>query len=224
MSKQVVQFILFLVVFSMLGFFGYFYYIKPQREYIKINTQDCISKAMAPINSEVIKDAPDQYTTRTGFTVMQKKQTNELNSCLENYNTILFSSPESDLLLLNINSSVDSQSDEIEAYIKRVEDKQAAIKAANDARIAEQVRSQNAQQAAIQQQNYQKQMCANMKAEQDKLTACMQAAMADPGMNSAAYLLAISQETNKRKACDLKYDPNKFGVTITDCIYAGIWK
>ena len=45
--------------------FLYIYYIKPQREFIKINTNECIKKVMAPINDEVNKKLQffDKFTS-----------------------------------------------------------------------------------------------------------------------------------------------------------------
>lgn len=118
MSKQIVQFILFLVVFSMLGLFGYFYYVKPQREYIKINTQDCIKRAMASINNEVNKGEYGSHYSDEWFSVPLKKQQVALTTCTDSYNSILFSTPEKNLLELNLNSMIDTQALKIDIYKK----------------------------------------------------------------------------------------------------------
>jgi hypothetical protein len=152
MSKQIVRFALFLIVLLMVGGFGYFYYVKPQREYIKINTQDCIKKAMAPINSEVNKNEYSAHYADGWFTTPLKEQEVELNKCVNYYKNIFFSTPEINLLALNINSMVnDTQAAKINSY-KQV--------------YASMVSQNKEQQAKIDK-------CNQLKAKNDKYNACM---------------------------------------------------
>jgi len=127
MTKNTNIVILFVVIFLVIGVFTFFYYVKPQREYLAKNTEVCVNNAMKPINSEVAKTDPNPYKTRDGFWVMQQTQDNELNKCIKNYYSILFSQPELDILIMNIKNLNDKQAEQIKAYIKKVEDKQVAI-------------------------------------------------------------------------------------------------
>lgn len=192
--------LIYLIIFLALGFLAYFYYIKPQREFIKTNAQACINKAMTPINSEVAKYEPSTYKTEQGFIIMLKTQEDELNKCTGKYNTILFSKPETGLLLLSLESSINSQKTKIDNYTSRINQRIAANK----------------------QQQDKKQACANMKAEQEKQTACMQERFPKPGMDRAAMELGYSQMDEKAKICEEKYNVNRFGVNISDCIMLDI--
>jgi len=118
MTKKIISFSFFLIIIAALGTFAYFYYVKPQREYIKINTQDCINRAMAPINSEVSKNEYASHYSDGWFTAPLKKQQIELKNCTNLYNSILFSTPEKNLLELNLNLLVDTQTSKIDIYKK----------------------------------------------------------------------------------------------------------
>lgn len=201
MTKKIIQFLFFIIIIAALATFTYFYYIKPQREFIKINTQSCINNTMSPINSEVAKYEPNPYTTERGFSIMLETQRNGLKKCTDNYNTILFSKPEKDLFLLNLNSAVASQKAKIDTYISKVNQRVAADK-----------KQQEKQQA-----------CANMKAEQEKQSACMQERFPKPGMDREAEALAYSQMDEKAKICEEKYDYKRFGVDEYDCVMIDIF-
>lgn len=212
MVKKILIVLLFVLIFVMLAVFAYFYYIKPQREYIAINKEDCINKAMAPINSEIVKNSSNPYISGQGFSSMQKVQTSAINNCLEEYDTILFSGPEKNLFVLSVNSKIEKQSSGISIYLQKIFDKQAAAAA------------ESARQQAVQQQKQARQnACANMKAEQEKQTACMQEAWPKPGLSIEAEKLAYSQLDAKQEACKQKYNPDKFGVTMYDCVMGDIF-
>ena len=121
---------------------SYFYYIKPQREYIKINTQECIRKAMDPINTEVGKGPYSPHYDDGWFFAPLKTQESELEKCTDLYNTIVFSQPEKNILELSTNSLLDAQASKINIYKKEYADikskkqkDQAEINRCNDLRI-----------------------------------------------------------------------------------------
>lgn len=118
MIKKIILVFLLFVIFLMIGIFAYFYYIKPQREYVKVSEQNCVNKAMAPINNEVGKNEYGTHYSDGWFTAPLKKQEIDLAKCIEAYNNILFSAPEKNLLELNLNSLVDAQAAKIDIYKK----------------------------------------------------------------------------------------------------------
>lgn len=150
MSKQVIQLMLFLLGLLMIGVFGYFYYIKPQREFIKMNTQECIKKAMDSIDKEVNKSEYSAHYDDSWFVAPLKKQEDNLRNCINAYNSILFSGPEKNLLQLNTNLLVEAQESKIENY-KRVYQN---IKSENQKKQAEITR------------------CNQLKEKMDKYNAC----------------------------------------------------
>lgn len=138
--KRLNVFLLLVIIIAILGVFAFFYYIKPQREYIDKLAQNCISKAMAQINDEVVKQSPSPYVTKNGFLSFLQTQTNKTQDCMDNYKTILFSDAERRLYRLDLNSKLDEQQKKIDAYTARVE---ASI-AAGQAQQAEQLAKQQA--------------------------------------------------------------------------------
>lgn len=126
--KKAILLVVLCLVFLLIGLFIFFYYIKPQREYIKINTQSCINKAMSPINSETAKYYPNPYRTSEGFKEMLKVQDVEMKKCMSNYDTILFSPSEKNLVELSLNSNLEKQASDINSYTKRVEGRMAEQK------------------------------------------------------------------------------------------------
>lgn len=116
MSKNIGKILIGLLIFIIIGVFAFIYYIRPQREYIKKNTQDCIEKAMSPIDSEVSKGSYSSHHNDGWFVTPLKEQETKLNNCVNYYNNILFSTPEKNLLILNINSKLNIQASKINVY------------------------------------------------------------------------------------------------------------
>lgn len=118
MLNKVVKSLILIFALLAICFFTYFYYIKPQREFIKANTQECIKQAMMKIDNEVNKSEYATHNSDEWFVAPLKNQQIELEKCTNNYNTIIFSSPEKKLLELNINSLINIQKSKIDSYKK----------------------------------------------------------------------------------------------------------
>lgn len=203
--KKIVIALLFLFVLLILGAFAYFYYIKPQREFIKINTQKCIASAMAPIDSEVAKYNPNPYKTEYGFEEMLKVQSPELDKCIDNYNSILFSEPERSLFLLNLSSTLDAQRAKISEYAARI-----------NKIISENNRQLDKDKA-----------CTDMKAEQKGYQDCVSAERKKDNTyySSSEYMLFFTDFLGNTKGdvnkdiCLSKYNYQRFGVSWMSCSF-----
>lgn len=212
MSKQIFRIALFLVIAGIIGYFGYLYYVKPQREFIKVSTQECINKAMVAINDEVVKNAPDNYLTRAVFVSKQKIQTTKLDNCIENYDTILYSSPERDLMRLNLNSLLDGQNNKIDEYISKVEKKKAASDAAAASRLVAQKQKQDQENA-----------CRSVKPERDKYQACLQEQFKKDNDYTKMSDFMMSPEKNQESnICLQKFNYLRFGADDFSCMMMGI--
>jgi hypothetical protein len=203
--KKIIFVFITLIALLMFGLFAYFYYIKPQREFIEINAQKCITEAMTQINSEVIKHSPNPYVTRQGFDNMLGVQRTKLNKCTDSYNSIFLSRPEKKLFLLNLNSELDSQERKINEYIKRIDDK-----------ISENEQQQNKKKA-----------CADMEAEQKKYQDCVviERGKGNTYYSSAEYIsfftdfLGNSKGDVNKDICLSEYNYQRFGVSMIDCSF-----
>lgn len=212
MTKTIINFLSFLLIFVSICLLSFFYYIKPQREFIKANTQNCISKAMEPINQEVVKNLPTPYVTQEGFIKMQKAQVSKINECISQYNTILYSRPEKNMLFLNVNSLIDIQNTKINDYIKKINDK---ITADNNEKT-KQLASQKQRQDQIN-------ACRNVKPERDKYQNCLKEEMDKNPSDSNIFTYMISPNINQENnGCLKKYNYFRFGVSELDCIFMGI--
>ncbi len=128
--KKITNIFILLILLSLIGFIMFFYYIKPQREYIQTSSQECINKAMHPIDNEISKYFSESYRTPSGIEKMLKDQAIKIIECTKSYNTILFSSAERNLIYFNLDLKLEEQAKGIKEYNKRVDDKmkQALIK------------------------------------------------------------------------------------------------
>lgn len=187
-----------LVIFLALGLLTFFYYIKPQREYIKASTQSCLNKAMSPINSEVAKYSSNTYKTAAGFNELLKTQDTEITKCLDSYNTILFSPSEKSLINLDLNLKLDKQKADISSYTKRVEE-----------RISEQKQEQNKQNS-----------CQKRKVVFDKYEACIE----DRKVNDPNYWSEVSSFAldDSKNPCLKQYNYKQIQVDSFTCIMMGI--
>lgn len=200
--KKIIQLLFFVIIIGALVVFAYFYYIKPQREFIKINTQQCINSALSPINAEVAKYSPNPYKTEKGFEIMVKEQTVELDECAAKYDSIFFSKPEKNLLMLNINSSVSAQKSKIDEYLHRI-----------DVRINE-----------VNEQKAKKQACVDMKTVKENYQSCIDEEMKkNPGSSEILEFMIYPEKNQTNNTCLQKYNYIKFGVSETDCMMMDIF-
>lgn len=123
MKKMLILFIFLLLILS-IAVFAFFYYVRPQREFIKATTQACIGEAMSPINKEIEYDfgGAKVYKNDAELTKMLQNQHTALLECVLNYNTVLFSSPEKKLVESKLDSSLKNQKASIDSYRKRAID------------------------------------------------------------------------------------------------------
>jgi len=200
--KKIITPILIILVIAIVSFFLYAYYIKPQREFIKIDTIECINKAMAPISDEVSKQYQTTYKTKQWFDSEMIKQENNINNCITKYNSILFSGPERSLLILNTNSSIDNQNKKIESYLKILDGK---IKDSNE-------------------QKAKKQACSDMTAMKEKYQNCINDEMKkNPGSSEVLDFILFPEKNQSKNVCLQKYNYIKFGVDEMDCAMMGIF-
>lgn len=187
-----------LIVFLMLALLMFFYYIKPQRELIKVSTQNCLNKAMSPINSEAAKYSLNYYKTTAWFNELLKTQNAEITKCLDNYNTILFSSSEKNLVNLDLDSKLEKQTAGVDNYVKRAEEK-----------VFEQKRQQDKQGA-----------CRERETMFNKYEACME----DKKVNDPNYWSEISSFIldDSKNPCLEQYNYKQIQVDSFDCMMMGI--
>ena len=117
--KITINFLLSIIIISGIIAFSYLYYIKPQRKFIEVKTQECIKEAMRPIDTAVAEYEYGTYKTKEDFDRMVKAQNIELNLCIAAYNSLIFSKPEKDFLKLNLNKLITSQYSKINEYSRR---------------------------------------------------------------------------------------------------------
>lgn len=200
--KKIITPILILLGISIIIFFFYVYYIKPQREFIKIDTSECIKKAMTPINDEVNKQYQTTYKTKSWFDSEIVKQENNIDNCIAKYSSILFSEPERNLVILNTNSLIDSQNKKIESYLKILDGK---IKDSNE-------------------QKAKKQACADMTVMKEKYQNCINEEMRkDPGDSKTLDFILYPEKNQNDNTCLQKYNYLKFGVDDSSCMMMGIF-
>jgi len=199
--KKIIWILLFFIIFLMFVFFVYFFYIKPQREYIKTVAQNCINKAIEPINGEVAKYFPNPYKTKLGFESMLEIQSGEIAKCLNNYDSILFLSAEKNLFKLDLDSKLDAQQKAIDSYNKKI-----------DERLAQQKQQQDKQTS-----------CSNMKIENKNYQDCVSAEIKKENSyySSVDYISSIMSLNlnDKNNICLQKYNYLRFGVNETDCLF-----
>lgn len=200
--------ILILFIILIVGAIAYFYYIKPQREIIKISTQNCIDKAMKPINSEIAKYSSGTYKNSEGIKEMLKTQDYEINKCLNNYNTILFSPSEVDLVRLNLTPSLNYQASGINSYLARVNSMMAEQKATQDKKKA----------------------CSDMQANYDKYNECTKNEVQvnnNKFYSTGEYITSLfsfaPSSLDSKDVCLQKYNYKKYGVDLSDCMMIGIF-
>jgi hypothetical protein len=195
MAKKVTSIILFLVIFSMVALFSFYYYIKPQRELIRTKTEDCVSRAMSQVNG-IVKNTfySGTYTTEAGISNMLEDQNNALEGCRSNYVSILFSEPERKLFELSLDAKINEQKGRIDSY-------NASVKNA----LAEGKKRQDKKQA-----------CVNMQAEYDKYNNCLSKDV-NAGLNAMDCIYDQSKCGND--PCLKKYNYKRFGVDLTDCMF-----
>lgn len=195
--KKIITPILILITISAVIFFFYVYYIKPQREFVKIDTSECIQKAMAPINDEASKQYQTAYKTKQWFDSEKNKQENSINKCIAKYNSILFSGPERNLLTLNTNTLIDNQNKKIESYLRILDEK---IKDSNE-------------------QKAKKQACSDMTAMKEKYQNCINDEMKkDPGSLEVLDFVLFPEKNQASNPCLKKYNYIKFGVSEMECM------
>ena len=202
--KKILWVLLLLIIFLMFVFFAYFYYVKPQREYIKVSSQNCINKAMEPINSETAKYQPNPYKTKAGFDEMLKAQSIEVSKCMGNYDTILFSSAEKNLFKLDLDSKINTQQKSIDSYNNKI-----------DERLAQQKQQQDKQTD-----------CSNMRTENKSYQDCVSAEIkkGNTYYSSVDYISSIMSPNvnDKKNICLQKYNYLRFGVSETDCLFLNL--
>ena len=191
-----------------IGTLAYFYYIKPQREFIKASTEDCLVKAMAPINNEVMKYISNSYVTRDIFKKMLKTQNLAIDKCMDSYNTFLFSPSERKLIYLNLNSRIDNQSANINNYTKKV-----------DSRLAEQKIAQD-----------KKKTCGDMQKAYDSYQECTKNEIQvnnNEFYSSSEYITSLFSSkpsgVDSRDICLKKYNYKNYGVDRSDCMMIDIF-
>ena len=125
--KKAFILLIFLLLILSIAIFTFFYYVRPQREFIKVKTQTCVKEAMSPMNTEIEYDynAIKAYKTDIELTKMLQAQHEALLGCVLSYNTILFSSPEKKLIESKLDSSLKNQKTDINNYRKRAIDYKA---------------------------------------------------------------------------------------------------
>ncbi len=200
--KKIITLILTLLVVFIIGFFLYIYYVKPQREFIKTDTNECIKKAMAPISDEANKQYQTTYKTRQWFDSELSKQQINLDNCISKYDSILFSKPERSLLILNTKSLVDEQKKKIGSYLNILDSK---------------AKESNAQKAK-------KQACSDMFVMKEKYQNCISDEIKkNPGSSEILDFMLFPEKNQGNNICLKQYNYIKFGVDEFDCMMMGIF-
>lgn len=194
--NKLVTTLICLVVFLILGMSMFFYYIKPQRELIRVGTQKCLDKAMSPIDNEVLRYS--SYKTISWFNESLKIQNTEITKCLNNYNTILFSSSEKGLVNLDLDSRLEKQEVSIGSYTKRADG------------VAFEQRQQRDKQNA----------CQERGAMFSKYNTCME----NKRVNDPNYFSEVSSFLldDSKNPCLIQYNYKQIQVDSFDCIMMGI--
>jgi hypothetical protein len=195
--KNVLLSLFWLVLICVIGLLSFFYYIKPQRELIATQTQDCLVKAMSQINGIVKKTFySGTYTTEAGLNNMLKDQNVAIEECKSNYDSILFSGPERKLFEISVDAKINQQEGMIGAYIASVKTTVSKAKT----------------------QEAQKQACLEMKRTyktvHDGYDKCVQEGMKNNTTNLMDYMTPGNDNPCSKKYNITKYFDNSFGCSI----------
>lgn len=192
--KKLATILVYLFIFLAIGLFVFFYYIKPQRELIKVSTENCLSKAMSPINDEIAKYYPSSYKKVAWFNDELKTQNTKINKCLNNYETILFSSSEKNLVNLNLDLKLEKQETGINSYVKKTEEKAS---------------EQRQQQDKLN-------TCREKEAMFNKYNACIE----EKKINDPNYWSELMNDN--KNSCLKQYNYKQMQVDSFECVMMGI--
>ncbi len=208
--KKVILILLSLIAFSIFGFFVYFYYIGPQKEFIKLELQNCFNKAMSPMNEML---AANGNESKNWVEATLETQNEELQRC--SYDILFFSKGERNTIRLNLSIQIDEQKKKVDRYIEKIN-------------TAEAVRQQalESQQRAREQDLRTQEACSNMKSEKKNYDSCVDTERKKNNSyySSADYLnfsfdfFGENQGDLDKDVCLRKYNFQRFGVDNMLCI------